>query len=123
MQEYKITKKDILYRRIPLKPYYWKVVNGKSVPSSFAFKTKPDEDGLSVNIAALTTVNDTIIDVDMFGVAEFLAKVPLELGYECLYDPQPENKAHALIEGNTNKIAKKLSLSAKQVFPEKPFEL
>jgi len=118
MPEYIITDKDFLYRRIPLKPFFWKEINGKKVPSSFAFKTKPDEDGLSVNIAALTSVDETILDVEKFGVAEFSARIPLETGYKCIYDPQPENKAHALIEGNTNRIAKKLSLAAKQVFPD-----
>jgi len=118
MPDYVITAKDNLYRRIPLKPYFWKEINGKKIPSSFAFKTKPDEDGLSVNIAALTTIKETILDRKKFGVAEFSAKVPLELDYDCIYDPQPDNKAHALIAGDTNRIAKKLSFAAKQVFAD-----
>jgi hypothetical protein len=42
----------------------------------------------------------------------------LELGYDSIYDPQPDNKSHALMAGDTNRIAKKLSFAAKQVFAD-----
>ena len=116
MPDYTITEKDNLYRRIPYKPNYWKEINGIKTPSSFAFKTKPNEDGLSVNIASLTTIENTVMDSQLFGIARFPAAIPLELGYKCKHDPKPDNNAHALILGNTNKIAKKLSTAAIQVF-------
>jgi hypothetical protein len=52
-----ITKEDFLYRRFPIaeEPKYlsfWKMVDGKKVPSSAAFKTKPGEDGLSVELGS-----------------------------------------------------------------------
>ena len=62
-----------------------------------AFKTKPNEDGLSVNIAALTTPEATAGNADEFGVAEISASTPISLGYECEHNPQPENEAHALM--------------------------
>jgi hypothetical protein len=40
------------------------------------------------------------------------------LGYDRIYDPKPDNKSHALMAGDTNRIAKKLSFAAKQVFAD-----
>ncbi len=115
MPDYTITVKDNLYRRVPLQPNYWKDVNGIKSPSSFAFKTKPNEDGLSVNIVALTTLELTVVNPKQFGVAEFSASIPLGLGYKCKHDPKPENNAHALIVGDTKPIAKKLSKAVIQI--------
>lgn len=117
MPDYLITKDDKLYRRVPKhNPNYWKEVDGQKIPSSFAFKTKRDENGLSVNIAALTTPDITAGNPQDFGVAEIGAATPIELGYECVYDRQPENEAHALILGDTNPIAKKLAKSITNIF-------
>lgn len=119
--DYKITNADLLYRRFPIKDEprftaFYKVDGDKRVPTSAAFKTKPGEDGLSVNIAKLTTVEDTIEDPEFFGVAEFPASVPLNAGYPCVQDEQPGNIAHALIVGDTNPIAKQLSRSVTRVY-------
>lgn len=121
MTKYSITSSDCLYRRFsiidePKYEVFWKLENGIKVPSSAAFKTKPNEDGLSVDIAALTTPELSALDPERFGVAEFSASVPIELGYECKNKPSHKNKAHAIIVGDTNPIAKKLSLSITQVF-------
>lgn len=121
MFEYTITNKDFLFRRFSIidEPKYegfWKLKNGIKIPSSAAFKTKPNEDGLSVDIAALTTLELASLYPEKFGVAEFSASIPIDLRYECKHKPSPKNKAHAIIVGNTNPIAKKLSLSITQVF-------
>lgn len=114
---YEITEADSLYRRFPIsdEPKYsvfWKQdSNGNKIPSSAAFKTKPNENGLSVDIAALTTPEQTKGPNNNFGVAEIPASIPLQSGYSCNHDPLPDNNAHALIVGNTDKIAKKLSMS------------
>lgn len=121
MPDYSITNTDFLYRRFTIsdEPNYavfWKLDNGRKVPSSAAFKTKPNENGLSVNIAALTTPEITAGNIVEFSVAEISATTPISLGYECQYNPQPENNAHALIVGDTKPIAKKLSKAITQVF-------
>ena len=116
MPDYIITNGDILLRRVPnANPNYWKILDGKRVASSFAFKTKPGEDGLSVSIAALTTLQNAAGNSDQFSVAAIPASVPTELGYQCRHDPKLDNEAHALIVGDTNPIAKKLSIAAVQV--------
>jgi len=116
MPNYKILNTDNLYRRIPKKEFYWKYVNGKKVPSSFAFKTRTNEDGLSVNIEALTTPELIVEKSELFGVAKFSASIPLELGFSCRHDPKPNNNSHALIVGDTKPIAKKLSKAVTKVF-------
>jgi hypothetical protein len=121
MPDYSITNADFLYRRFSIleEPNYavfWKLDNGKKIPSSAAFKTKPNEDGLSVNIAALTTPEATVGNSTEFGVAEISASTPISLGFQCKHNRQPDNYAHALIVGDTNPIAKKLSRAVKQIF-------
>jgi len=86
------------------------------VPSSFALETKPNEDGLSVNIAALATPEQTVGNAEEFGVAELSAATPLNLGFDCIHNIQPDNAAHALILGDTKPIAKKLANAITQVF-------
>ncbi len=118
---YTITNTDFLYRRFPIldEPnfaVFWKLDNGKKMPSSAAFKTKSNEDGLSVNIANLTTPQATVGNASEFGVAEISASIPIDLGYKCIHNPQPGNYAHALILGDTKPIAKKLSKAVIQVF-------
>ena len=121
MPSYTISDADFLYRRFSIsdEPNYavfWKLDNGRKIPSSAAFKTKPNEDGLSVNIAALTTPEATVGNAEEFGVAEISASIPINLGYHCEHNPQPDNDAHALIVGDTKPIAKKLSKAITQVF-------
>jgi len=121
MPDYKITDSDFLYRRFSIldEPNYavfWKLDNGRKIPSSAAFKTKLNEDGLSVNIAALTTPQATVGNPEEFDIAEISASTPIGLGYDCIHNPQPENEAHALIVGDTKPIAKKLSKAITQVF-------
>ncbi|MBL4753191.1 MAG: hypothetical protein JKY52_06305 [Flavobacteriales bacterium] len=108
---YDIKEEDELYRRIPLKNLdCWKDLNGEKVPSSFNFKTKPNEDGLSVDIAELTTHKLAILDKADYALSSFLAMIPINAGYICEHAPDliNQNEAHALIKGNTNKIAKKI---------------
>lgn len=121
MPNHTITNADFLYRRFSIseEPNYavfWKLDNGRKIPSSAAFKTKPNENGLSVNIAVLTTPELTVENPEQFGVAEISAATPINLGYQCNHDPKPKNYAHALIMGHTKPIAKKLSKSVTQVF-------
>lgn len=112
MPNYRITEKDSLYRRVPkTKPNCWKLLNGVRIPSDIIFKTKPNEDGLSVNIAELITPELTVERFPDFVVAEFLASIPIEQGYECVHKPSSTNYSHAIIKGDTNPIAMILSNS------------
>lgn len=113
MSSYTITPEDFLYRRFPIidEPrfqVFFEIKDGKKVPTSAAFKTKPGEDGLSVDIKALTTPEASVIDPANYGLAEIPASTPLGLGYPCIHNPKPGNNSHALIVGDTNPIAKKL---------------
>lgn len=107
--KYIIQREDELVRRVPK---YLSNFFQNNRPTSAAFKTKPEEDGLSVNILKLTTIEETIQDNERFVGAVFTASIPIDAGYDCLHAPDLENNnlAHALIVGDTKKIAKKLSL-------------
>lgn len=114
---YTILGTDNLYRRFPIvnDPKYisfWKEVDGRKVPTSAVFKTKQHEDGLSVDIEALTTQKHSVGDPLVFNLSALPASVPLSLGKECQHNPVEGNHAHALIMGDTTRIAKKLQASA-----------
>ncbi len=116
---YSIINEDYLLRRFPIidNPifvHFFKKIDGRYYPTSAAFKTKRDENGLSINIKVLTLdINRFIGELTSFRVAEFLAQIPIENNYECRHDPYPaedtQNGAHALILGDTKRIAKKLA--------------
>lgn len=119
---YSISGTDNLFRRFPIvnEPKYisfWKEVNGRKIPTSAAFKTKSHEDGLSVDIVALTTPELSVGDPSTFNLCALSASVPLNLGKECRHNPEENNYAHALIMGDTNKIAKKLQQNATVILP------
>jgi hypothetical protein len=112
---YNITIDDFLYRRIPKNnPHCWKEVNGVKVLSSFSFKTKPDEDGLSVNIAALIEPEIIVAKYPNNDVAKLPASVPIIEGYNCVQ--KGKDATHAIIEGDTNPIAKKLAKAVIHVY-------
>lgn len=115
---YVITEADFLLRRFPVinEPRFisfFKEIDGKKVPTSAAFKTKNGEDGLSVNIEGTADINKFVQNWDSYKVARFSASIPISNKYECRHDPNPPedpgNPAHALIVGNTEKLAKKIS--------------
>lgn len=111
---YNITNDDLLYRRIPHQPSFWKDVNGVKVPSSGNFKTNKGEDGLSVNIAAIIKPAAIVAKHPNNDVAEFSASVPVAEGFNCIQ--KGKDASHAIIEGDTNPIAKKLAKAITQVF-------
>lgn len=108
---HEILQSDTLLRRIPLKPSH--IFQGRI--TSACFKTKPGEDGLSVDIEALVKDVSTIFDKETHTVARLKAAVPMELGYDCKHDTIEGNFAHALIVGDTNPIAKKLALACQLI--------
>lgn len=121
MSECKITPLDFLYRRFPISDeprynFFYKIVNGEKKPTSAAFKTKKDELGLSVDIAKLSTPESSVLDYCKFGLCKLQAKTPIDLGHGCKHDPLPENNAHSLIVGDTNRTAKKIANAITHVF-------
>lgn len=109
-----ILDNDNLLRRVPfVDPNY---VKDDGTLTSCAFQLKKGEYGLSVNVERLTTYVDSIQDIHRFRLYCLKAQQPRELGLECLHDPQPTNKAHALIKGKiTKKISRELAKSAKRI--------
>lgn len=108
---YQINKNDRLIRRIPKKPSH--INNGRI--TSACFKTRPGEDGLSINIENLINDVSTIYNPETHRLAGFESRIPLENGYKCVHDPQDGNNSHGLILGDTNPIAKKLSVNSQFV--------
>lgn len=109
MEKYIIQEKDELLRRVPKVPSHFN--NGRI--TSAAFKPKPGEEGLSVDIPSLTTIETSIKYPDKFFAAIITAEIAVKVGCECVHDPVPENYSHALIRGITKQITRKLSAICK----------
>lgn len=105
---YEITDNERLIRRIPRKPSH--INNGRI--TSACFKTRPGEDGLSINIENLVDNIQNIFDSATHRLAAFESRIPIDNGYECVHDPKEGNVSHGLITGDTNPIAKKLSVAS-----------
>jgi hypothetical protein len=88
---------DILYRRLSFE----QVSESRDFPNSNAFSLRPDEAGLSVDIARLTTEEGCLAHGNRpgLGLAELPASIPRSLGLTVRHDPTPGNYAHAVIEG------------------------
>lgn len=112
METQTIHDADLLLRRIPFTdPRYIKDDNSIS---SFAFKPRTGENGLSVNIERLTTYDKSVLDRTKFRLSTLPAEIPRTLALDCVHDPQPENYAHALITGKiTNGKAGTLARNAR----------
>jgi hypothetical protein len=114
---------DDLLRRIQfLDPNFIKE-DGTPASSSFTLKKQENgslEDGLSVDIARLTTFEKSIEDISRFRLFALKAGFVTELGLFCEHDPLPDNFAHTLIKGNINrKMARKLAQNAVRIsYPE-----
>jgi hypothetical protein len=111
MEYYIIKESDELARRIPKVPSHFNSETGR--PTSAVFKTKNEEDGLSVDVLSLTTKENAVQNQEKYALAIFKAELPLSEGFQCLHDPKEDNEAHALIVGDTKKIAKKLAEACK----------
>lgn len=109
--DYSIQDDDRLLRRAFFKdPQY---VREDMTVTSFAFKPRKMDTGLSVDIERLTTYEKSIQDARrfrLFGVDVLSVK---SLGLNCIYCPLEDNRAHAEIRGKfTNSICSKLAKSA-----------
>ena len=110
MEKYIIQEKNELLRRVPKVQSHF----NKGRITSAAFKPKQGENGLSVNILSLTTIDTSIKNPDKFFAAIINAEDAVKEGCECVHDPVPENYSDALIRGITKQIARKLSAICKK---------
>ncbi|MEM1203461.1 MAG: hypothetical protein AAGN66_09570 [Acidobacteriota bacterium] len=67
--------------------------------SSQAFK----DPEMSVDRAQYTSIEQTVLGYETYGVAEFLTEEARELGQEVVADKELLNQAHALVRGNKSK--------------------
>lgn len=114
-QKINITEDDELYRRISIHPSHWK--NATTV-SSAAFRLKKGEDGISVDLARLTTPEKSVLNREKYRLAVLKASVPMSEGLSCVHDPLEDgtNDAHSLIVGNINKgVSRTLARAATPV--------
>ena len=95
-----ISELDSLYRRISPR-HYVPGENGMRV-SSAAYKLRGSEDGFSVNLARMSTPEETLQQGGMprMGVGELEARIPLGMGFHLKHDPKPDNQAHVLMTGD-----------------------
>lgn len=69
-------------------------------PTSRAFAPRPqDEAKLSVDIKSLTNYFEAIGDQQRFLLFSILSKLVYDLNLQCVFDPEDDNLAHALITG------------------------
>lgn len=87
--------------------------------TSFAFKLRKNEKGLSVNIEKLTTLQESILDISRFRLFSITAKNVRAAGADCFHEPVDGNYAHAaIVHANLNKISSQLARNAVYVpFP------
>jgi hypothetical protein len=117
MEIVEILDNDNLFRRVPM--YNPNCIKPDGSATSFAFKTKRNEDGLSVDLEKLTTVEKSILDSSKF------ALFSINVGYvrqvepdkmDIEYNPTDDNLAHCLIVPAVNdKNTSKLKLGAERV--------
>jgi hypothetical protein len=100
---------DTLYRR--LAPDH---VSGDRVNSLAYSKETPYEK--SVDLARLTTPDQTVATRPNFGLGEISVGAVWELGIEVRHDPMPGNAAHCVIVGEYSRhIARQLAIHTKLI--------
>lgn len=80
--------------------------------TSFAFKLRKGEEGLSADIERLTTYEKSIVSTEKYRLFALNAKQIRSINLDCSHKPLPDNFAHAEIVGselNKNKISSQLS--------------
>lgn len=90
------------------------------LPNSRAFAPRPKDEGkLSVNIKSLSSYLESIVAERNFRLFMFSASVVYKLKLSCIYDPLPDNNAHALVSGFDSEDESApgiIARSAKEVF-------
>lgn len=97
---------SVLWRRIPPDQVVPGNDGGKR-PSTKAFQNPSDGSGMSVNIAADTTVERTLKDYEDYYLVGFSAGFIRTLSQGVIRKPLPEEPAHAEVNGAKSKSIKK----------------
>jgi hypothetical protein len=106
-----IKNEDRLLRRaIFTDPSY---VKDDMTVTSFAFKLRKGEEGLSVDLEKLTTYPKSIGDVEKYRLFAVIAGDVRSLGLDCFHKPVEGNYAHSEIVGNnSNSVRSQLAKTA-----------
>ncbi len=112
MDVIEISDDDQLYRRLITRFH----INPDGTVNSAAFKGrnwKPDP-SISADLAKLTTPEQCLAHAgrDGFSIGVLLARVPRTLGFTVRHAPEPDNDAHALIEGKNDRSTCRLLAEA-----------
>lgn len=93
-----IADSDDLHRRLAPSHVTAGVVNS----AAFVTNRMPDNE-ISVDLARLTTPEQTLRDRPHFGIGSIRAAAARKLGFEAIHDPLPDNHAHSLLRGQNSK--------------------
>ena len=113
-----ILNQDNILRRVPT--YLPDFFKPDGSVTSAAFKLKRDEDGLSVDLARLSTFSNSILDKEKFKLFQLNVGDIRSQNYnqlDVVYNNKPENNAHCLIVGDikTND-SRKMARTCVEVF-------
>lgn len=89
--------------------------------TSFAFKLRKGEEGLSVDLENLTSYEKSIMDTERFRLFAVSAKDTRSIDLECMHKPIPDNYAHAEIFGTNFNNKKSSQLAKLAVYIPYPF--
>jgi hypothetical protein len=91
--------------------------------TSFAFKLRKGEAGLSGDIESMTTYEKSITNIEKYRLFAVIVGQIRDLGLDCEHKPEENNYAHAEIIGDiSNPVRSKLAKSAVYILypPHKP---
>jgi hypothetical protein len=103
MEKIILTDNDTVLRRIPNKSSHIKK-DGALLSANFIGPNT------SVNIERLTTIEETLVGYENFGLVRVLTGSIRELGADVVHDPIENNYSHAVIPGKRSvSVARKLA--------------
>lgn len=104
---FRINDTDNVLRRVPVHPSY---IKPDGTFSSYVFRLRSGERGISVDVERLSSFQKATLgrsDFKLLSVNVGTIRNQINDGLDVVYDPLPENDAHALITGVTGKTKQK----------------
>lgn len=117
-----VKDEDRLLRRAPLDPSY---IRDDMTVTSFAFKLRKSEEGLSVDIERLTTYADSIVSARKYRLFAVSVYDVRDISLDCVHKPIDGNYAHAEIVGadlRKNRVSSQLARRAVYIDYPKPID-